>query len=95
MCLSQAGKIVILESSPPKDNILKPFIMIHLNYVIPLVGKLITGQGDAYSYLPDSTQKFRSPNALANAMRRAGFLDVGYKLFMFGTVAIHYGAKPK
>lgn len=88
------GHIVILESSPPKDNLLKPFIRIHLNTVIPTLGQLITGNGDAYRYLPDSTQQFLGPEALAEAMRQAGLVDVRYKLFMFGTIAIHIGQKP-
>lgn len=88
------GHVVVLESSPPKKNLLRPFILIHLNHVIPLLGKLITGESDAYRYLPDSTQQFKSPDELADIMRETGFQDVQYKLFMFGTVAIHTGRKP-
>lgn len=88
------GKVVVLESSPPKDNLLKPFIRIHLNYVIPTLGKLLTGESDAYTYLPDSTQMFQDPDTLAQTMRDLGFVDVHYKLFMFGTIAIHVGQKP-
>ena len=89
------GRVVVLESSPPKDNLLKPFIQIHLNYVIPTLGRLVTGQADAYRYLPDSTQAFQGPEALAETMRAAGFAGVGYRLFMFGTIGIHVGTKVK
>ena len=92
--LKPGGRIVILESSPPKDNLLKPFILFHLNTVIPTIGRLVAGESDAYTYLPDSTQAFRTPADLADAMRRAGFVDIAYRLFMFGTIAIHYGRKP-
>lgn len=88
------GRVVVLESSPPKDNLLKPFILIHLNLVIPLLGRLISGEADAYRYLPDSTQQFRDPDTLAAVMREAGFEDVSYRLFMFGTIAVHVGSKP-
>jgi demethylmenaquinone methyltransferase/2-methoxy-6-polyprenyl-1,4-benzoquinol methylase len=87
------GRVVVLESSPPKDNLLKPFIKIHLNTVIPTLGRLITGEADAYRYLPDSTQGFQGPDELAATMRAAGFVDVGYRLFMFGTIAVHVGTK--
>jgi demethylmenaquinone methyltransferase/2-methoxy-6-polyprenyl-1,4-benzoquinol methylase len=87
------GRVVVLESSPPKKNILRPFILIHLNYVIPTLGKIITGESDAYRYLPESTQGFKSPEALADLMREVGFVDVSYKMFMFGTVAVHVGQK--
>ncbi|MCZ7667097.1 MAG: ubiquinone/menaquinone biosynthesis methyltransferase [Chloroflexi bacterium] len=87
------GHVVVLESSPPKDNLLKPFIHIHLNYVIPNLGKLVSGNADAYRYLPDSTQAFKGPDELAQIMQAAGFAQVHYKMFMFGTVAIHVGMK--
>ena len=87
------GHVVVLESSPPKDNLLKPFIKFHLNYVIPTLGRLISGESEAYRYLPDSTQLFQQPDNLADLMRKLGFTNVHYKLFMFGTVAIHVGQK--
>ena len=89
------GRVVVLESSPPKDNLLKPFIRIHLNTIIPTLGKLVTGDSAAYRYLPDSTQQFQGPDELAETMRRAGFVDVAYRLFMFGTIAIHSGRRPE
>ena len=92
--LKPGGRIVVLESSPPKDNLLRPFIKLHLNYVIPTLGRLIAGESDAYTYLPDSTQQFKDPESLAEIMRQAGFEQVSYKLFMFGTVAVHVGQKP-
>lgn len=88
------GRVVVLESSPPKDNWLRPFIRFHLNVIIPALGRLVAGDGDAYRYLPDSTQAFQEPESLAALMRQAGFVDVHYQLFMFGTIAIHSGQKP-
>jgi demethylmenaquinone methyltransferase / 2-methoxy-6-polyprenyl-1,4-benzoquinol methylase len=88
------GRVVVLESSPPKKNLLRPFIRLHLNYVIPTLGRIISGESDAYHYLPDSTQQFQEPEALAGVMRQVGFNNVTYELFMFGTVAVHTGQKP-
>jgi demethylmenaquinone methyltransferase/2-methoxy-6-polyprenyl-1,4-benzoquinol methylase len=87
------GRVVILESSPPKPNLLRPFIRIHLNYVIPTLGRLVTGNADAYEYLPDSTQGFLNPVVLAETMRAAGYVGVRFKLFMFGAIAVHVGEK--
>ncbi|MCP4424845.1 MAG: ubiquinone/menaquinone biosynthesis methyltransferase [Chloroflexi bacterium] len=88
------GHVVVLESSPPKKNLLRPFILIHLNHVIPLLGKLISGDSDAYRYLPDSTQQFKDPESVVDIMRRTGFTNINYRLFMFGAIAIHVGQKP-
>lgn len=89
------GHVVVLESSPPKKNLLRPFIRIHLNHVIPTLGRLITGEADAYTYLPDSTQQFKTPDSLAQIMHETGFENVAYRLFMFGTIAVHVGQKPR
>ncbi len=91
--LKTGGRIVVLDTSPPPQNLLRPFIEIHLRYIIPLLGRLISGNPDAYQYLPESTQKFKTPDELAALMREAGFRSVQYKTFMFGTMAVHWGEK--
>lgn len=93
--LKPGGRIVILDTSPPKNNLLKPFILAHLKYGIPTLGRIIGGPGmaDAYEYLPASTQAFKTPEELAQLMRDAGYVNVDFKLFMFGTMAIHWGEK--
>ena len=88
------GWVVVLESSPPKENLLRPFILFHLNVIIPALGRFVTGEIEAYRYLPDSTQQFKEPETLAALMGQAGLVDIAFELFMFGTVAIHSGRKP-
>lgn len=94
--LKSGGRIVILDTSPPPTNILRPFILIHMKYIIPILGRFIAGSegSDAYKYLPESTQAFKTPQELAHLMKDAGYQDVGYKTFMFGTMAVHWGTKP-
>ncbi len=95
--LKPGGRIVILDTSPPPDNVLKPFILLHLNFGIPLLGRLIGGKAaaDAYTYLPKSTQAFKTPEELTAILQAAGFQNVRYKTFMFGTMAVHRGEKPR
>jgi demethylmenaquinone methyltransferase/2-methoxy-6-polyprenyl-1,4-benzoquinol methylase len=88
------GRIVVLESSPPKNNWLRPFIRFHLNQFIPALGRLVAGDGEAYRYFPESTQQFKDPESLATIMGHAGLVQVSYTLFMFGTIAVHVGEKP-
>jgi demethylmenaquinone methyltransferase/2-methoxy-6-polyprenyl-1,4-benzoquinol methylase len=93
--LKPHGRIVILDTTPPPDNLLKPFIEIHLRYIIPLLGRMVVGKegADAYQYLPSSTQAFKAPEELAELLKAAGFRNVGFKTFMFGTMAVHWGDK--
>ena len=92
--LKPGGHMVCLDTTPPPDNLLKPFLVFYLTRIIPLIGTLLTGQTDAYTYLPKSTVGFKSPDELAQLMRQAGFKDVQYRRFMFNTIAVHWGTKP-
>ena len=91
--LKPGGRIVILDTTRPRKNLLTPFINIHLNYIIPTLGQILTGERDAYTYLPDSTKGFLSAEELATKMQEAGFKDINFSVKMFGTVAIHWGVK--
>jgi demethylmenaquinone methyltransferase / 2-methoxy-6-polyprenyl-1,4-benzoquinol methylase len=91
--LKPGGRVVCLDTTPPPRNILYPFINFHLHVIIPLMGRLLTGASDAYSYLPDTTENFLPADKLAERMKQAGFKDVQYKRLMFNTMAIHWGEK--
>lgn len=93
--LKPGGRVVCLDTTPPPRNWLRPLIQFHLHLVIPSLGRLITGDSAAYTYLPDSTEGFFSAEALADQMRSAGFQAVRFERLMFGTMAIHVGTKPE
>ena len=61
--------------------------------IVPLLGNLISGDGSAYSYLPQSTVAFMAPDELRQTMEQAGLRNVFYRMKMFNTVAIHVGMK--
>lgn len=93
--LRSGGRIVILDTSPPPNTALKPLINLHLKVGIPLLGRLVAGKAaaDAYRYLPESTALFKTPQELARLVEVAGFCDVRYRVFMLGTMAVHWGRK--
>jgi demethylmenaquinone methyltransferase/2-methoxy-6-polyprenyl-1,4-benzoquinol methylase len=93
--LKPGGRFVTLDTTPPPENLLWPFIQIHLRFVIPALGRIITGQADAYRYLPESTLHFKTADQFAYLMRAAGLVNVGYRRFMFKTMAVHWGFKPE
>ena len=92
--LTNGGRIVILDTTRPRRNILSPFIWIHMHFIIPALGKLLTGVGEAYRYLPETTEGFLTAEELAARMASVGFKQVGFRRYMFGTVAIHWAEKP-
>lgn len=94
--LKPGGVFVTLDTTrPPAHSLLTPFIRIHMRYVIPFLGGLISGQPDAYAYLPSSSEGFLSAEELAAQLSAAGFEQVGFNRRMFGTMAIHWGRKAR
>lgn len=91
--LKKGGRMVILDTTRPKKNLLSPFIWLHMHVVIPTLGKLLTGHSEAYRYLPETTEGFVTAENMASRMAAAGFKKVNYERFMFGTIAIHWGEK--
>lgn len=91
--LKNGGRVVILDTTRPRKNILSPFIWLHMHFIIPTLGGLLTGSRDAYRYLPETTEGFVTAEDLASNMKKAGFQKVNYQRFMFGTIAIHWGEK--
>ena len=89
--LKPGGRIVCLDTTPPARNLLRPFINFHLHVIIPALGRLVAGASDAYTYLPDSTERFLTAEQLAERMIQAGFRDVQFRRLMFGTMAVHWG----
>lgn len=91
--LKPGGSLVALDTTRPEKNLLWPLINLHLNVIIPNLGQLITGQREAYKYLPESTEGFLSAEQLGSRMRMAGFKEVDFRRYMLGTVAIHWAMK--
>lgn len=91
--LKPGGRIVILDTTRPKKNLLSPFIWIHMHFIIPTVGGLLSGERDAYNYLPDTTENFLTAEQLAARMIAVGFKKVDFKRLMFGTIGMHWGEK--
>jgi demethylmenaquinone methyltransferase/2-methoxy-6-polyprenyl-1,4-benzoquinol methylase len=91
--LKPGGVVVSLDTTPPRKNLLTPLIRLHMGVIIPTLGRLLTGQAEAYAYLPESSVNFLPAEALAERMRAAGFRQVDFRRRMFGVVAIHWGVK--
>ena len=85
------GRLAVLEITRP-TGVLRPFFRLWFDVLIPLAGRVLPG-GVAYTYLPASVRRFPGPDDLADAIRRAGFVDVTYRLLAGGIVALHVGRR--
>ncbi|HEX9011918.1 MAG TPA: ubiquinone/menaquinone biosynthesis methyltransferase [Anaerolineaceae bacterium] len=91
--LKPGGRFVALDTTRPKPGLLAPFVHVHMHSVIPLLGWAITGQRDAYTYLPNSTEGFVRAEELVARLAAVSFREVGFRRFMAGTIAIHWGKR--
>jgi demethylmenaquinone methyltransferase / 2-methoxy-6-polyprenyl-1,4-benzoquinol methylase len=92
--LRPGGRLVILDTTRPRPSLFSPLVQVHLKYIIPALGALVTGQPEAYRYLPESTRRFLAAEQLALRMQEAGLEGAAFRVMMFGTTAIHWGLKP-
>jgi demethylmenaquinone methyltransferase / 2-methoxy-6-polyprenyl-1,4-benzoquinol methylase len=92
--LRKGGRIGILEFSDPQSGLGAAAFRFYFRHILPRVGGAISGNPEAYSYLPGSVARFPSPPELSKWMERVGFVDVRFELWNFGSVALHSGRKP-
>jgi len=87
------GRVVVLEITTPRRPPLSTFYSVWFDRIVPLIGRL-TGEDEAYAYLPSSVKRFPGPEGLAAAMERAGLRRIRWILTAGGIIALHVGTKP-
>jgi demethylmenaquinone methyltransferase/2-methoxy-6-polyprenyl-1,4-benzoquinol methylase len=88
------GRVVCLEITTPPPGLGRRFHALWFDRVVPALGRLVAGEGSAYSYLPASVRSFPEAGALAADMTTAGLRQVRFRRFGLGIVAIHCGVVP-
>ena len=87
------GRVICLELTQPGSRFLSGLYRVYLHGLVPRLGRLVSGHGDAYSYLPASLTGFPRPQGLKALMEKAGLREVSYKSVNFHTIALHLGVK--
>ena len=91
--LKPGGRLVALDTTRPPRSLLTPLIRFHMHTIIPFLGRIISGQADAYHYLPETSEGFLAAEELQARIAAAGFRQVEFRRLMFGAVAIHWARK--
>lgn len=91
--LKPGGRLVILEFSKPKNNLLQK-AYDKFSSIWPLAGKIITGDSDSYRYLVESIKMHPDQETLLKMLSDAGLLNCRYHNVMNGICAIHIGFRP-
>ncbi len=85
------GKVVCLEITQPTRQPFSGFFSIWFDRMVPALGRLISRDATAYSYLPASVRRFPPAPRLTRVMEGAGLSNVSYRLLAGSIIALHWG----
>lgn len=95
MCrvLRPNGHLVILELSTPDRFPMKQLFTLYSKVVMPLIGKLVSKDNSAYTYLPESIRAFPQGEVMQRSIRNAGFSQVRFRRLTFGICTLYVATK--
>jgi demethylmenaquinone methyltransferase / 2-methoxy-6-polyprenyl-1,4-benzoquinol methylase len=91
--LKKNGTIYVLEFSIPTNKMFRPFYFFYFKNVLPLIGKMVSKDTAAYTYLPDSVSAFPSGKSFTDRLEQAGFSNCSILSLTFGIATIYTGDK--
>jgi demethylmenaquinone methyltransferase / 2-methoxy-6-polyprenyl-1,4-benzoquinol methylase len=95
MCrvLKKDGICVVLEFSSPKTFPIKQLYGFYFRYILPMIGRMVSKDASAYTYLPESVKAFPDGQDFLNIYEKAGFKQTKCIPLTFGVCSIYIGKK--
>lgn len=93
--LRPGGFFIVLEFSKPEKFPVKQLYNFYFRFILPFIGRFISGDKRAYEYLPESVAAFPSGKDFLNLMANAGFEKCYLKKLSFGIASLYCGFKKK
>jgi demethylmenaquinone methyltransferase / 2-methoxy-6-polyprenyl-1,4-benzoquinol methylase len=87
--LKPGGRFLCLEFTPAVTPLLKPLYDVYSFRVLPLLGQIVAGDRDAYTYLVESIRRFPPPDALMRMIEAAGLGQARFRSLTGGIAALH------
>ncbi len=87
--LRPGGKLLVLEFSRPGRFPVRQIYMLYFLRVLPFVGRLISGNGEAYAYLPESVMAFPEGAEFLAILQGAGFTNAAAERLTFGIASVY------
>lgn len=91
--LKPGGQVTILEFSYPKNRLVRAMYDLYFTHVLPFIGRLVSRDKTAYTYLNKSVKSFCWGEAFVQHMRDAGFSNATFQLLTFGITTIYTACK--
>lgn len=91
--IRKGGHLIVLEFSNPRCTFVRWCYRFYSHYILSAIGRLVSKHATAYSYLPDSIDKFASPEAFTALLKEVGFASVERKSQSMGIAHIYIAHK--
>ena len=91
--LRPGGHLLIVELTPPPCFPMKQLFWLYAHVVMPLIGRLVSHDNSAYTYLPASMEAFPQAEEMENILHRAGFAKVEWRRFTFGISTMYLATR--
>ncbi len=91
--LKPGGRVVILEFSKPRSFPFKQLYNFYFKYILPVIGRLVSKDQSAYTYLPESVNAFPEGDAFTKILQELGYKETECKTLTFGISSIYTGLK--
>jgi demethylmenaquinone methyltransferase/2-methoxy-6-polyprenyl-1,4-benzoquinol methylase len=85
------GRVVALEITQMTLPVVAPLFRLYFDRVVPRIGRLVSGDALAYTYLPQSVARFLTPDELDRLMAEVGLRAVRHRRLGLGTITLHTG----
>ncbi len=95
MCrvLKPGKKVAILEFSKPASFPMKNLYQFYFNHILPTIGRMVSKDPEAYTYLPQSVAAFPEKDAFMKVLEKAGFKNPTQKRLTFGIATLYLAEK--
>lgn len=92
--LRPGGLLCVIELSTPRGRLTRPLYNLYTRHIIPALGRLVSHDTGAYTYLPQSIAAVAQGDDMCALMRDAGLTDTAFRPMTFGTCTIYTARKP-
>jgi demethylmenaquinone methyltransferase/2-methoxy-6-polyprenyl-1,4-benzoquinol methylase len=91
--LKRGGMIAVLEFSRPKHFPVRNLYMFYFKQILPRIGRMVSGDKGAYTYLPDSVSQFPDGADFLRHLQLCGFTETKEHRLSFGIATIYTGIR--
>ena len=91
--IKKGGNLAILEFATPKNRLWRAIYNLYFLNILPLIGKIVSKDRSAYSYLPESVTQFPQYDNFNQELSKANFIDIKYRSCSGGIALLYTATK--